>query len=152
MVMDHCLDEHARPSSQPFSSTFYVMKLEWCVFAILRPCVVARQAASEMSGIQSSSLLPLKSDEEAPYLDYNLQGRWTPDIEKNQCDYELPDDRDDAFSSLSALFGYRRNSLLGFASYVIFSIISFISAAYYFWSLIPYEPSQHSPVSIVAIT
>ncbi|PYH45524.1 uncharacterized protein BP01DRAFT_43183 [Aspergillus saccharolyticus JOP 1030-1] len=91
-----------------------------------------------MRGMQSN-LLPLKSNsnEGAPHLERYLSGRWTPDIEKNQLYYESPDDRNDVLNLLSALYGYRSNSLLGVISFILFSILSFFAAAYYFWSLMP---------------
>ncbi|RAK71854.1 uncharacterized protein BO72DRAFT_501483 [Aspergillus fijiensis CBS 313.89] len=118
-----------------------------CIFPILCHYVVARRTASEMS-----NQLPLNSNQDTPHCQSQPSDRWTPDIEKNQLYYEYLDDHNDAFSLLRALCGYRENSLLGFASYVLFSILSFFSAAYYFWSLMPYEPSHHNPVSIVLAT
>ncbi|PYH82796.1 hypothetical protein BO82DRAFT_57000 [Aspergillus uvarum CBS 121591] len=107
--------------------------------------------ASQTSGMQSNQL-PLNSNQDTPHCQRQLPGRWTPDIEKDQYYYEYPDDHNDAFGLLRALCGYRENSMLGFACYILFSILSFFSAAYYFWSLMPYEPSQHNSVSIVLAT
>ncbi|PWY80287.1 hypothetical protein BO94DRAFT_537164 [Aspergillus sclerotioniger CBS 115572] len=80
-----------------------------------------------------------------------------PDIEKYQSyaghahlddDVDVDENDNDDWETLSGNSSSRdRRSVIVLcaACYVAFAILSFFSAAYYFWCLMPYEPSNSNP-------
>ncbi|PYH89472.1 hypothetical protein BO71DRAFT_403037 [Aspergillus ellipticus CBS 707.79] len=109
-------------------------------------------------GFQSQSPLRAKSDSDSEdntittTTPATSDHDWSPGIEKCQPYTGLlghEHDRDDYTNTcridreaLGPCQCQRRRAFLYMASYVAFATMSFFSAAYYFWCLIPYEPSE----------
>ncbi|RAL01793.1 uncharacterized protein BO80DRAFT_57676 [Aspergillus ibericus CBS 121593] len=107
-----------------------------------------------MSRMQKGRILspPLKRPSEDTTDSENPNNCNPPDIEKYQPyvgHAHLDDDNDDSddWETLSSSGSSDRRSvaILCAACYGAFAILSFFSAAYYFWCLMPYEPSDSNP-------